>query len=443
MAPAPGGNIRFWLKGYLFLGVAVLFLAILIYSNHLIARMRENSEATSRLFARYLENVIFEVADDGSLANLRAVLQESDLPIVVTVFDGIPIMWTGIPYERTEADLDLLATMDVDNPPTPKLRRIVEMYREFDKKNAPIPIQVVGAGDVPTGWVHFGPSPLQRELRYMPFVLLGIFLVFMAVAIQGLRYLKLSEQRSIWVGLAKETAHQLGTPLSAMLGWVQVIRDRATERGYDDVRGYVDEMEVDLARLTKVTERFSKIGAAPERAEITIESVLARTVAYFEKRWRGRWRTSRSGCPAWARARTSRSRASRGCACLATRSCWSGSSRISSRTRSTRWAKRAAPSPSRRTATAAAWRSSSATRGAGSRARSGIRSSGRVSAPSAAGGDWDSRSRGASSRSTTRARSASRSRVPARVRRSRCACRPRDARLHAPIATRVRASLRV
>jgi signal transduction histidine kinase len=284
MAPAPGGNIRFWLKGYLFLGVAVLFLAILIYSNHLIARMRENSEATSRLFARYLENVIFEVADDGSLANLRAVLQESDLPIVVTVFDGIPIMWTGIPYERTEADLDLLATMDVDNPPTPKLRRIVEMYREFDKKNAPIPIQVVGAGDVPTGWVHFGPSPLQRELRYMPFVLLGIFLVFMAVAIQGLRYLKLSEQRSIWVGLAKETAHQLGTPLSAMLGWVQVIRDRATERGYDDVRGYVDEMEVDLARLTKVTERFSKIGAAPERAEITIESVLARTVAYFEKR---------------------------------------------------------------------------------------------------------------------------------------------------------------
>jgi signal transduction histidine kinase len=143
---------------------------------------------------------------------------------------------------------------------------------------------VAGAGDTPTGWVHYGPSPLQRELRYMPFVLLGIFLVFMAVAIQGLRYLKLSEQRSIWVGLAKETAHQLGTPLSAMLGWVQVIRDRAIEKGYDDVRGYVDEMEVDLARLNKVTQRFSKIGAAPEREDIAIESTLARTVAYFDKR---------------------------------------------------------------------------------------------------------------------------------------------------------------
>ncbi len=285
MASAPAGNIRFWLKGYLFIGVAVLFLAMLIYSNHLIARMRENSEATSRLFSRYLENVIFEVADDGSLANLRAVLQESDLPIIITIFEGRPILWSGVPVdERTEEDFEMLANMDVDNPPTPKLRRLVDLYREYDKQNAPIPIQVAGAGDVPTGWVHYGPSPLQRELRYMPFVLLGIFLVFMAVAIQGLRYLKLSEQRSIWVGLAKETAHQLGTPLSAMLGWVQVIRDRAQEKGYDDIRGYVDEMEVDLGRLNKVTERFSKIGAAPERADILIESPLARTVAYFQKR---------------------------------------------------------------------------------------------------------------------------------------------------------------
>jgi signal transduction histidine kinase len=285
MASAPAGNIRFWLKGYLFIGVAVLFLAMLIYSNHLIARMRENSEATSRLFSRYLENVIFEVADDGSLANLRAVLRESDLPIIITIFEGRPILWSGVPVdERTEEDFEILANMDVNNPPTPKLRKLVDLYREYDKQNAPIPIQVAGAGDVPTGWVHYGPSPLQRELRYIPFVLLGIFLVFMAVAIQGLRYLKLSEQRSIWVGLAKETAHQLGTPLSAMLGWVQVIRDRAGEKGYDDIRGYVDEMEVDLGRLNKVTERFSKIGAAPERANIALESALARTVAYFQKR---------------------------------------------------------------------------------------------------------------------------------------------------------------
>ena len=284
MASAPSGSIRFWLKGYLFLGVAVLTLAMLIYSNHLIARMRENSEATSRLFSRYMGTVIFEVTEEGRMADLREVIAESDLPIIITVADGVPILWSNVPVaERTAADLDMLEFVDVDHPPNEKFRKLVDLYRGFDKTNTPIPIRVVGA-DEPSGWVHFGPSPLQRELRYMPFVLLGIFLVFMAVAIQGLRYLKLSEQRSIWVGLAKETAHQLGTPLSAMLGWMQVIRDRATEKGYDDIRASVDEMEVDLARLNKVTERFSKIGSTPELVATDLQPVLERTVEYFEKR---------------------------------------------------------------------------------------------------------------------------------------------------------------
>jgi hypothetical protein len=284
VTPAPGGSIRFWLKGYLFLGVAVLILAMLLYSNHLIARMRENSEATSRLFSRYMANVIFEVADDGRMADLREVIRESDLPIIITVFDGIPILWSNVPVEeRTKEDLDIVEMMDVDHPPTEKMRRLVELYREYDENNDPIPIRVVGAEE-PSGWVHYGPSPLQRELRYMPFVLLGIFLVFMAVAIQGLRYLKLSEQKSIWVGLAKETAHQLGTPLSAMLGWVHVIKDRAAAKGYDDIRSSIEEMEVDLVRLNKVTERFSKIGSTPDLVEIDLQPVLERTVAYFHKR---------------------------------------------------------------------------------------------------------------------------------------------------------------
>ena len=284
MAQAPGGNIRFWLKGYLFLGVAVLILAMLLYSNHLISKMQQNAEATSRLFSRYMSNVLFEVADDGSLQQLRSVVQESDFPIIVTVLGGIPILWHNVPVdERTDEDLDMLMNMDINNPPTPKLKKLVELYRDYDHTNPPIPIQVVGTANTDS-YVHFGPSALQRELRYMPFVLLGIFLIFMAVAIQGLRYLKLSEQRSIWVGMARETAHQLGTPLSAMLGWVQVLRDHASERGDDTMGHYVGEMEVDLARLQKITERFSKIGATPELVVVDLKPALERTVAYFHKR---------------------------------------------------------------------------------------------------------------------------------------------------------------
>ncbi|HET6349773.1 MAG TPA: HAMP domain-containing sensor histidine kinase [Candidatus Krumholzibacteria bacterium] len=284
MAQAPGSNLRFWLKGYLFLGVAVLSLAMFFYSNHLISRMQANAQATSRLFSRYMSSMLFQVSDDGSLADLRAVVQDSDLPIIITVLGGVPILWHNVPVdERTQEDFDMLINMDVNNPPTPKLKKLVELYREYDKTNKPIPIQVVGAPPTDS-YVHFGQSALQRELRYMPFVMLAIFLAFMGVAIQGLRYLKLSEQRSIWVGMARETAHQLGTPLSAMLGWVHVLKDHAETRGDNEMAGYVSEMEVDLARLNKITERFSKIGATPELVVVDLKPVLERTVAYFHKR---------------------------------------------------------------------------------------------------------------------------------------------------------------
>lgn len=278
------GDVRRWLKGYVLLGVAAMVVAMLLYSNHLISRMREHAESTGRLFSRYFENVLFEIADDGSLAQLRPVLRESNLPIIITVEGGKPILWNNVDVaDRTDEELDIIATMDVENPPTEKLRRLVELVREFDRNNAPIPIRVAGAGEV-VGRVHFGPSPLQQELRLMPFVMLGIFLIFMAVAVQGLRILKLSEQRSLWVGLAKETAHQLGTPLSAMLGWVQLIKDTSAQKGYDEIQPSIAEMEVDLERLNKISDRFSKIGSDPELERVELSPIVEHTVEYFEKR---------------------------------------------------------------------------------------------------------------------------------------------------------------
>jgi signal transduction histidine kinase len=118
----------------------------------------------------------------------------------------------------------------------------------------------------------------------VPFILLALFLVFGFVGFQGFRYLKISEQRSIWVGLAKETAHQLGTPLSALLGWTQLLRDQLTENRDKEAMVSVGEMEEDLKRLSKVTERFSKIGARPELRRIELSPVLERTVKYFHRR---------------------------------------------------------------------------------------------------------------------------------------------------------------
>jgi signal transduction histidine kinase len=278
------GNIRFWLKGYMFIGVAILILGVLIYSNHLISRMHEQTEVTTRLFARFIDNVHFQIDEEGHASLLLEVMKDTKLPIIITVKGGYPVGWHNVGVEAiTDDDLELFEDMDIGNPPPGKISKVMELVREFDRVNRPIPVDVVGA-EAYRGLVHYGNSPLERELRYMPFIQLALFLLFMGVAIQGLRYLKVGEQRSIWVGMAKETAHQLGTPLSALLGWTQILKNKVESGRYEEIRPSIQEMEVDLTRLSKITERFSKIGSQPELNKLEVGPILDRTVSYFHRR---------------------------------------------------------------------------------------------------------------------------------------------------------------
>lgn len=279
------GNIRFWLKAYIFAGVALLALGVLFYTNRVIGRMEQQSEATTRLFSRFIAEVVFDVADTSRAQILQDVIAEINLPIVITDVNGRLIAWDQVGIEmKDEWDYETLAAIDPENPPAGELATVIETYRGFDRANAPIPIRMEGDQEMVVAYVHFGASRLQQELGYMPYVLLGLFLVFAGVGFQGFRYLKMSEQRSIWVGLAKETAHQLGTPLSALLGWTQLLKDQLDEDRKPDALSSVSEMEEDLKRLSKVTERFSKIGARPEFRRIELAPVLERTVKYFHRR---------------------------------------------------------------------------------------------------------------------------------------------------------------
>ena len=94
------GNIRFWLKIYLYIGVAVLFLAVLLYSNHVINRMEEQSAATTQLFSRFIANVVLQVQDEGKRDLLQSVLSEIKLPIIFTDADGRPLAWHRVDIEE-------------------------------------------------------------------------------------------------------------------------------------------------------------------------------------------------------------------------------------------------------------------------------------------------------------------------------------------------------
>ncbi|MDE5787138.1 MAG: HAMP domain-containing histidine kinase [Bacteroidaceae bacterium] len=127
-------------------------------------------------------------------------------------------------------------------------------------------------------YVCFGESLMIRRLTYYPYVQLGVVLIFVVVAIFALLSSKKAEQNKVWVGLSKETAHQLGTPISSLMAWVEVLRE--TYPG-DEL---IPELDKDVRRLQRIAERFSKIGSRPEPKPENLNDVITNVVQYIERR---------------------------------------------------------------------------------------------------------------------------------------------------------------
>lgn len=146
--------------------------------------------------------------------------------------------------------------------------------REFKALNPPI-VSDFGTG---VNYIYYGESYLLTQLRYFPYVQLTIIVFFLLVVLIAISAANRSLQNQVWVGLSKETAHQLGTPLTAIAGWLELLKDRPENQEA------VMEMEKDLARLELVADRFGKIGSIPELTETDLMPRLLEMVDYMQKR---------------------------------------------------------------------------------------------------------------------------------------------------------------
>ena len=147
----------------------------------------------------------------------------------------------------------------------------------MDKEIDPVPISYE---NIVLGYLYYGDSRLIQQLQWLPYVEVGIIGLFILVGFFGYANIKRSEQRHIWVGMAKETAHQLGTPISSLMGWLEVMRsEKRPEK--DQI---LSEIEKDLQRLSQVTERFSQIGSKPDLKKIDIRDVLGEVAEYIRRR---------------------------------------------------------------------------------------------------------------------------------------------------------------
>ncbi|MBN1884575.1 MAG: HAMP domain-containing histidine kinase [Candidatus Krumholzibacteriota bacterium] len=276
-------NLPFLLRVYLVAGVAVLVAAALWYNGTMIGRMQAQSNDLTRLFSRFIAIELRDIRGDDRRAEFVTQVRNAiSVPFVVSDISGRPMIWNGIGVEQVGDDEYFrLTNFDPDAPNDPLLERVLERARMFDRINDPIRIE----GDEVSLVLHHGTSRLQRELAVAPYVQIAVLALFLLFGFLMFRALKQNEQRSIWVGMAKETAHQLGTPLSSIMGWLAMIQEETAEAEVsENVQTAMREVEADVDRLVRISSRFGKIGSAPKLEYHKIAPIIEDTVDYFERR---------------------------------------------------------------------------------------------------------------------------------------------------------------
>jgi signal transduction histidine kinase len=277
------------IRNFLFLGMVALALASFLFTSRLASRLERQTASFTDIFARFAATSTIRAAEDEEVQRLfRSFMDRVTFPIIVTDHRGVP--WTckgtgvspdAIPYE------EFLYT-DPSNPSPGPVADLIRLAWEMDTKRTPIPMYRPDTGDL-FGYVHYGESPLVASLRLMPIIQIAIGALLVAVAYIGIRSVRQSEKRSIWVGMAKETAHQLGTPISSMMGWVDLL-EAETEPGDDSRRSTLKEMRADLERLTQIASRFERVGSVPAFRLLDVNPVISQVVLYLRRRLPSRGR---------------------------------------------------------------------------------------------------------------------------------------------------------
>lgn len=183
----------------------------------------------------------------------------------------------NIPFIITDENLNVLRYHLVRSDVVGRADRLRELIERFAKENPPHRVNFWWTTDH-YHLIFYGNSQLLKWLYYFPFIQMLVITAFVLLGYVAFRSSKHDEQNRVWIGLAKETAHQLGTPTSSLLGWIEYLRGQQIDQSA------VEEMNKDLTHLMKIVDRFSKIGSETPLTPANINEVVGDTVLYFRKR---------------------------------------------------------------------------------------------------------------------------------------------------------------
>ena len=284
------------LKTGLFVGGSLLVAAVFLFTHQSVRRLSHEVEATSQLLASFCAQASLPATHNPQLHQMLAdLIQSIDFPIGITDTTGTPRAWhgAGLPPDLVSSDaLDSLSMhYAVSARAVANVQRLKASVAELDRVHPPIPMAQQGSRSV-MGYLHYGEPQLLVGLRWMPYLAFAGTGLLLLLGMYGLTGIRQAEQRTIWVGMAKETAHQLGTPLSSLMGWVELLRAHAESAPPGGVAQVpraelaetLEDMESDIERLRKVAQRFSHIGSAPQLQLQDVTPLVREAVQYVRRR---------------------------------------------------------------------------------------------------------------------------------------------------------------
>lgn len=246
----------------LFIAAISIGVGSLLYTNNLVRKLAVEERKRAELLAEAQRKIINAEMTDPNLDFYGKVIENNEtVPvIVVDSLDNISFMRNMDPVK-------------MDNP-----RYVNKKLRQMKETSDPI---IINVSPAERQYLYYSKSTILTKLTVYPFVELGIILLFILVAYFAFSSSRNAEQNQVWVGLSKETAHQLGTPISSLLAWLEMMKLKSNDPDL------LNELEKDVKRLEKITERFSKIGSKPILKKENLITVISSAVNYLKTRSSG------------------------------------------------------------------------------------------------------------------------------------------------------------
>ncbi len=241
---------------FIFIGVTIV-VASTYFSNRLGKSLAQEEKKKIEIWAEATRQLT--LSDDTSNLDFFWAIIEGNKTIPVILVDEHDNRISSNNVKEPKKNLEIFYISEINR---------------LKKKNPPIEVKL---GDV-SQFIYYDDSSLLKQLYYFPYVQLGIIFFFIMIAFFAFSSTKKAEQNRVWVGLSKETAHQLGTPISSLLAWVDLLRMK-----YDD-DNMIDEMNKDVNRLRVIAERFSKIGSAPDLQLVSLNETIVNATQYISNR---------------------------------------------------------------------------------------------------------------------------------------------------------------